>query len=62
VTDLNVGNIDRFLRIVAGATLVMAAAAGTLGEWAYLGVIPIATGLVAWCPLYSAFGVRSTAR
>ena len=62
VTELNLGNFDRVLRITAGFALVGAAAAGTLGSWAYLGVIPIATGLVAWCPLYRVIGVRSTAR
>jgi len=62
VTELNVGNFDRVLRIAAGFALVGAAAAGTLGSWAYLGVIPIATGLVAWCPIYRLIGVRSTAR
>jgi len=62
VTELNVGNFDRMLRILLGFGLIGAAAAGALGTWAYLGVIPVATGMVAWCPLYRAIGVRSTAR
>ena len=62
MTELNVGNVDRALRILIGFTLIGAAAAGALGTWAYLGVIPLATGVVAWCPLYRAMGFRSTAR
>jgi len=62
VTELNVGNFDRMLRILLGFGLIGAAAAGALDTWAYLGVIPVATGMVAWCPLYRAIGVRSTAR
>ena len=62
MTELNVGNLDRLLRIVAGLALIGAALSGELGNWAYLGVILVATGLVAWCPLYRTFGVRSTAR
>lgn len=62
MTDLNVGNFDRFLRILTGFVLVGAAAAGALGSWAYLGVIPVATGMIAWCPLYQAIGLRSTTR
>jgi len=62
MTDLNLGNLDRLLRIVAGLALVCAAAAGSLGAWAYVGVVPMATGIVAWCPLYRVLRVRSTAR
>jgi hypothetical protein len=61
-TDLNVGNLDRLVRIVGGLALIAAATLGLLGSWAFLGVIPLATGLVAWCPVYRALGVRSTAR
>jgi len=62
MTDLNLGNFDRLLRIVAGLALIAAASAGALGSWGYLGVIPLATGLVAWCPLYDALRVRTTLR
>ncbi|MBA4193842.1 MAG: DUF2892 domain-containing protein [Comamonadaceae bacterium] len=52
----NVGGIDRALRITIGLSLVAAAFAGVLGPWAYLGVLPLATGLMGWCPPYSLFG------
>ena len=43
---VNVGSADRVLRIVAGAVLIGLAATGTVGLWGYLGVVPLATGLL----------------
>jgi membrane protein implicated in regulation of membrane protease activity len=55
----NVGGIDRTLRIVIGLALVAAAATGTLGVWAWLGLLPLATGLMGWCPPYAMFGFNT---
>jgi hypothetical protein len=52
----NVGGIDRIIRIGAGAILVGLAATGTVGLWGWLGAIPLATGLMGWCPPYAIFG------
>jgi hypothetical protein len=57
----NVGGIDRGLRIVAGLVLVALAATQTLGVWAWIGVIPLATGLIGWCPAYMPFGIKTCA-
>ncbi len=53
----NVGGIDRILRIVVGLALIAATLAGALPVWGWIGVIPLATGLVGWCPLYTLIGV-----
>ena len=58
----NVGNIDRVLRLVVGSSLVGLAAAGAIGAWGYLGVVPLLTGLAARCPLYSVLRVSTTKR
>ena len=55
----NVGGIDRILRITIGLVLIALAATGTVGAWGWLGLLPLATGLVGWCPLY-AIGKFST--
>jgi hypothetical protein len=60
--SLNVGNIDRVLRILAGSALIGLAAAGAIGGWGLLGVVPLLTGLAAKCPLYSILGVSTTRR
>jgi hypothetical protein len=55
--QVNVGTVDRAARVVIGLGLVIAAYAGALGAWAWIGVVPLATGLVGTCPLYSLLGV-----
>jgi hypothetical protein len=62
MTELNVGNFDRLLRILIGCWLIGTATTGLLGAWAFLGVVPLATGIVAWCPMYRLLRVTSTAR
>jgi hypothetical protein len=52
----NVGGIDRILRIVAGLVLIGLAATGTVGWWGWLGVVPLATGAIGWCPPYALLG------
>lgn len=57
--EINVGLVDRLLRIGLGATLLVLAVAGTIGPWGYIGLIPLLTGLAARCPVYSLFNVRT---
>ena len=54
-----VGGIDKILRIVIGALLMILAATGTIGWWGWLGVIPLATGLMSHCMLYSLLGINT---
>lgn len=55
----NVGGIDRILRIVVGVTLVGLAATGTVGVWGWIGVVPILTGTLRWCPAYPMLGIST---
>ncbi|HJW23359.1 MAG TPA: DUF2892 domain-containing protein [Rhodocyclaceae bacterium] len=57
----NVGGIDRTLRIIVGLGLVGATVAGALPVWGYIGIIPLATGLIGWCPAYPLFGISTCA-
>lgn len=52
----NVGGIDRILRITIGVLLIGLAFTGTVGWWGWLGIVPLATGLIGWCPPYALFG------
>ncbi|WP_263771951.1 YgaP family membrane protein [Propionivibrio soli] len=54
----NVGGIDKGLRIVAGLALIVWALAGG-PVWAWVGLVPLATGLFGLCPLYSLIGISS---
>lgn len=51
--------VERAVRVVVGLGLVAAAATGTLGWWAYIGVISVITGLVGSCPLYTLLGMST---
>ena len=53
----NVGGIDRILRVVVGLVLIALAATGTVGVWGWIGIVPVATGLFRFCPLYSLIGI-----
>ena len=60
----NVGGIDRKLRIILGVVLIALVFVGerigiNIGNWGWLGIIPLATGFLSTCPLYSIFGMSS---
>jgi hypothetical protein len=55
----NVGSIDRILRIVAGLALIALAATGTVGVWGYIGVVPLLTAFIGYCPAYSLIGLNT---
>ncbi len=57
----NVGGMDRIARIVIGLVLIGLAATGTVGMWGWLGVVPLATGAIGWCPPYAIFGFSTCA-
>lgn len=52
----NVGGLDRIARIAVGVVLVGLAATGTVGAWGWLGLLPLATGAIGWCPPYAMLG------
>jgi hypothetical protein len=55
----NIGNIERGIRILAGLILIALAATNTVGWWGWLGVVPLATGLLGWCPPYAMLGINT---
>ncbi|TXC67221.1 DUF2892 domain-containing protein [Piscinibacter aquaticus] len=55
----NEGTIDRALRILAGLVLIALAATGTVGVWGWIGIVPLATGLIGWCPAYTLLGINT---
>jgi hypothetical protein len=55
----NEGRLDRSIRLIAGSVLIALAATGQIGIWGYLGVIPLLTGAVGYCPLYTVLGIKT---
>jgi len=57
----NVGAIDKLLRVIAGLALLAWAVWGE-GAWhrlGFIGIVPILTALVGFCPLYTLLGIRT---
>jgi hypothetical protein len=57
--QMNVGGIDRVLRILVGLVLIALAATNTVGLWGWLGLFPLATGVFRFCPAYPILGISS---
>ncbi len=54
----NIGKLDRALRIAVGLLLIGLSLAGGIGWWGWLGVIPLLTAFVSFCPLYSVLKIN----
>ena len=57
--NAHVGGIDRILRIIVGLALIAWAAALGGPVWAYVGIVPLATGLLKFCPFYPLLGLST---
>ncbi|NGP53883.1 DUF2892 domain-containing protein [Thioalkalivibrio sp. XN8] len=55
----NEGTIDRALRIIAGLGILSLVFVGPQTAWGWIGLVPLVTGLVGVCPVYSIFGIRT---
>jgi hypothetical protein len=57
--NANVGSTDRALRIFAGSLLILLALLNVIGAWGWIGLLPIATGALRFCPAYTLLGLRT---
>jgi hypothetical protein len=55
----NVGSIDRILRIVVGLGLISLVFIGPQTPWGWIGVVPLLTAAISFCPLYTLIGIRT---
>ena len=55
----NVGGIDRVLRIVLGLALIAMTLTGTIGVWGRIGLVPLGTAALGFCPLYAMLGLNT---
>lgn len=58
---INEGKLDRAVRIVLGLALIAMVFIGPQTPWGWVGIVPLLTGLVGYCPLYSIFGINTCA-
>jgi hypothetical protein len=59
--DKNVGTIDKILRVVVGLVLIAMVFVGPQTPWGWIGIVPLATAVLGWCPLYTMLGIRTCA-
>ncbi len=55
----NVGSIDRTIRIIVGLGLISLVFVGPQTVWGWIGVIPLVTAIIGWCPPYSLLGINT---
>lgn len=55
----NIGSADKIARLVVGALLIVLALTKTIGLWGWIGVVPIVTALMNWCPAYTLLGIKT---
>lgn len=55
----NEGTLDRVLRVVVGAILLSLVFVGPQSPWGWIGLVPLLTGLVGYCPAYALLGLNT---
>lgn len=55
----NIGNIDRIIRVIAGLGLISLVFVGPQTLWGWLGLLPLATAVIGFCPPYALLGVST---
>jgi hypothetical protein len=55
----NIHPVERGVRVLVGLVLLSMAFVGPANPWFYLGIVPLATGLMGWCPPYSLLGINT---
>lgn len=55
----NQGSLDRAARVVLGLVLLSLVFVGPQTPWGLIGLVPLLTAAVGWCPLYSLIGVST---
>ena len=57
----NIGTVDRLLRLGLGIVLIALSLFGVIGLWGWLGLVPLATAFLKFCPAYALFGFKTCA-
>ncbi|RTL73108.1 MAG: DUF2892 domain-containing protein [Hyphomicrobiales bacterium] len=55
----NIGNIERLVRALVGLALISLVFVGPQTVWGWIGIVPLATAIVGWCPPYALLGINT---
>ena len=56
---MNVGKLDVILRVIGGSALIVSAYVEYIGPWGWIGLVPLLTAIVGWCPAYAILGIKT---
>jgi Protein of unknown function (DUF2892) len=56
---INIGDKERIFRVIVGLLLIGLAIANVIGVWGYIGVVPLVTALLGFCPAYSLLDINT---
>jgi hypothetical protein len=59
---VNEGSLDRLIRVIVGLVLLSLVFVGPRTPWGWIGVLPLVTGLVGFCPMYAPFHLSTCPR
>jgi len=54
----NVGNFDRAIRVLIGATLILLVFIGPKTAWGWIGLLPLVSAIIGYCPVYTVLGTN----
>jgi hypothetical protein len=54
---INMGAVDKTVRITVGVVLIALTLMGSIGVWGWIGLVPLITGLLGHCPVYAVLGL-----
>lgn len=55
----NIGNAERVARAIVGLVLISLVFIGPQTPWGWIGVIPLLTAVIGWCPPYALLGINT---
>jgi hypothetical protein len=58
----NIGNAERMIRAIVGLALIAIVFVGPQTPWGWIGVVPLLTAVLGWCPPYALFGINTCGR
>lgn len=58
----NIGSVERVIRAIVGLGLIAIVFVGPQTPWGWIGLVPLATAIIGWCPPYALFGINTCAR
>ena len=58
----NEGSLDRLLRVIVGLVLIALVFIGPQTPWGWVGIVPLLTGIIGFCPAYALLGIKTCPR